>query len=351
MMKKVRLLHASGMLIIAVLLIFALQSCDDSISRPDNPDQGEGGTDPQTTQNSTDEFELIGWYMNTPDSTIFRIVSIRPDSSIRYTSVYAYKITGSTNEVAIVLDSVRLILGEDHYSVDSLIVEERRKLDDWNKDTEFFISPPEKLTKIAVVLVLDVSESLGNKFDDIKDMAKDFISSVFENSRFAMVGVVAFATDISVREISDDPAIVNAFIDSTSSGRFTKLYDAMLVGTEMLNAIPSWQVDELALVTFTDGINNYGVADSSMVKEALNNIKSYVVGFQGEENHINKKVLKYLADEGAFRVAYSMTDLQVIFDTFSNAITEIYQIYYQRNDQIVTWEDSLFIRFRFDVTD
>lgn len=279
------------------------------------------------------------------------MVSVKPDSSIRYTSVDAYKIPNSTNEVAIKIDSVRLIYQEKNYSINTLIVEERRKSDDWVEDTEFLVSPPEKLTRVAVVLVLDVSESLGNKFNEIKDMAKDFTSNVFCNSLSARVGVVAFATNISVREISTDSAIVNTFIDSTGSGRFTALYDAMLVGIDMLKAIPPGQVDEWALVTFTDGINNYGTADSSMVKEAFGNIKSYVMGFQGEGNHIDEEVLEYLADEGAFRIAYSLEDLQMIFNTFANAITEIYRIYYLRNDQIVTREDSLFIRFRFGVVD
>lgn len=283
-MKKVRLLHASWILVITIFLMFALQSCDDSIPPSNIVDPGGGGSNTQTTQNSNDEFKLKGWYINTPDTTIFEVICITPDSSIQYDSVYAYKIPNSTNEVAIKLDSVRLIYQGKPYSINSLTVEERRKSGDWVEDTEFLVSPPEKLTRVAVVLVLDVSESLGNKFDDIKDMAKDFTSSVFRNSFSARVGVVAFATNISVREITADSAIVNTFIDSTSSGRFTALYDAMLVGIDMLEAISSGEVDEWALVTFTDGINNYGTADSSMVKEALDNIKSYVVGFQGEGN-------------------------------------------------------------------
>lgn len=344
-MKRFRLLHASWMLVITILLMFALHSCDDSISRPSIVDP-----EPQNTQNPNSEFALIGRYLCTPDTVAIIVPPPLPDDPIQYVSINAYRVPGSTNEVAIAIDSLRLIRGENHYSIKYQIVEECRKPGDWYVDTEFLPSPPERLTRVAVVLVLDVSESLGNEFDDIKNMAKEFISRVFQHSRFAVVGVVAFATDISVSEISDDPAIVNAFIDSTSSGRFTALYDAMLVGIkmfDMLDSLYAEPIDEWALVTFTDGINNYGNATATMVKDSLGNIKSYVVGFKGEGNNINADVLRYLADEGAFRIAYSLGDLKKVFTTFANAITEIYRIYYLRNDQIITEDDSCFIKFRF----
>jgi len=346
MMKRFRLLHTSWMLVITILLMFVLQSCDDSIPPPSIVDP-----EPQNTQNPNSEFALIGRYLCTPNTVAFIVPPPLPDDPIQYVNINAYRVPGSTNEVAIAIDSLRLIRGEDHYSIKYQIVEERRKPGDWYVDTEFLPSPPERLTRVAVVLVLDVSESLGNEFDDIKNMAKEFISRVFQHSRFAVVGVVAFATDISVCEISDDPAIVNTFIDSTSSGRFTALYDAMLVGIGMLDSLSSGEVDEWALVTFTDGINNYGNATATMVKDSLGNIKSYVVGLKGEGNNINTDVLRYLADEGAFRIAYSLEDLKKVFTTFANAITEIYRIYYLRNDQTITEDDSCFIRFRFGITD
>jgi len=273
------------------LLIFALQSCDD-------PPSNVLDSEPPVTQNSQNEFTLSGSYICTQDTVVFEPFPLPPDNPIQYDTIYAYRIPGSTNEVAIIIDSLRIVDGEDHYSIKYLIVEERRNSGLWYVDTEFLPLPPERLTRVAVVLVLDVSESLGNKFGDIKSMAKEFISRIFRHSRFAIVGVVAFATNISVCEISDDPAIVNTFIDSTSSGRFTALYDAMLVGIDMLDSVSSEEFDERALVTFTDGINNYGTADTSQVKEALGNIKSYVVGFKGEGNIIDAGVLRDLADEG-----------------------------------------------------
>jgi hypothetical protein len=282
---------------------------------------------------------------------IFTDIIILPDNSIEYGSISADTVPGPSNEIDIILKGVRIKHGDDYSRIDNVIVEEWKKQVGWHIDPEFIVFPPEKLHTIAVVLVLDVSESLGNEFGPIKKMAKDFTKRVFENSRSTLMGVVAFATNTSELEICADTTRINSFINSIVPGHFTALYDAMLIGIEMLKSLNK-DVDELAIVTFTDGMNNYGTADPELVKNALQDsccqIKSYVVGLNRNGN-INKEVLEYLASEGGFRIVNTEEKLIEVFNMFSNAITEIYRINYRRNNQTITEDDSLYIRFIFDL--
>jgi hypothetical protein len=264
---------------------------------------------------------------------IFTDIIILPDNSIEYGSISADTVPGPSNEIDIILKGVRIKHGDDYSRIDNVIVEEWKKQVGWHIDPEFIVFPPEKLHTIAVVLVLDVSESLGNEFGPIKKMAKDFTKRVFENSRSTLMGVVAFATNTSELEICADTTRINSFINSIVPGHFTALYDAMLIGIEMLKSLNK-DVDELAIVTFTDGMNNYGTA--------------YVVGLNRNGN-INKEVLEYLASEGGFRIVNTEEKLIEVFNMFSNAITEIYRINYRRNNQTITEDDSLYIRFIFDL--
>jgi Mg-chelatase subunit ChlD len=343
MMEKVNWRHISGIFIFTTLLIFAFQACDDAVTRPTTDDPPSNYTP-----------MLIGNYINDKSEFSFEVTSIDPEGSVEYADAYADSVNGSSNEINIILERIKLRDKTQYCSIGSLKVEERRKNGKWYKDEEFNVSPPQRLTKIAVVLVLDVSESLGNKFGAIKEMAQNFTSEVFKKSAHARIGIVSFATDISVLNCCEDSAIVKSFINNTTQGHYTALYDAMLTGIEMLDTISAKDAEERALVTFTDGRNNYGITDPDSVKKVLEEsnfkINSYVLGLEGKgSTNIDENTLNKLAHNGVFRKANTLEDLEKIFNTFSKAITEIYQITYCRNDQEILQDDSLQIRFSFSV--
>jgi hypothetical protein len=61
-MKKIKLLHASGTLVFTVLLIFVLLSCDDTIQRSNIVDPVSGGN-MQNNSNNSHEDTLSGRYI------------------------------------------------------------------------------------------------------------------------------------------------------------------------------------------------------------------------------------------------------------------------------------------------
>ena len=114
------------------------------------------------------------------------------------------------------------------------------------QDVAFFatVSAP-----FHVVLLLDTSASTGEKLSLMQRAAGAFVEQLQNADR---VKVISFDND--VRELSDftnDRAALKRAINTTVSGRGTKLYDAFEVALSSIRRIPGRK----AIVLFSDGVD------------------------------------------------------------------------------------------------
>jgi len=307
------------------LAALAFSACKDS----------GGITTPDLPRRATRNFTIWGDYTNATRSD--PAFQFNTDSSdVNNVSFASIETSVDQGLVTITIRNLSLADSVGNYVIDSnsaIKVEEKREGRVWINDAEFshsFIG----LTKIAVVLVLDVSSSLGSDFSSLKQFAKEFVRIVNQNISTARIGLVVFSEQGTTQPLSADIAATEQFIDDLTLGdNSTALYDAMMLGIGLLDSV---EVDGKALVTFTDGADNFSSVSSADVISRLSTsgIKSFTIGFNGQGN-LDSAVLKLLAVSGISKSAQSLPVLQSVFQRFSREISNVYDVTYTRNDQMI----------------
>ncbi len=221
--------------------------------------------------------------------------------------------------------------------------------DSYRGDSEFR-SDFSELTRLAVVLVLDISLSLADQLPALKELAAQFVQEIKLNDPDAQIAVVAFGDDIVQLPFTTDENAVIAYIDGLGEGGFTRLRDAMSQGLDLL-LDPSLQVNGRSLVTFTDGNDNASTVELQALAQRLQQarIRSYVVALEGS-TEIFRDQLEPLTANGALEVTRNVSGddgLGEIFARFSRAVSNVYRLRYQRNNTIV--ETPLSIRLQVAV--
>lgn len=255
------------------------------------------------------------------------------------------------HRVDIIFNDLRIFdwLGEKKLNYEIVDITFEEKVDaKWVTFTEFNNSRIRKLNHLGIVLAVDASNSLGNDFNEVKRDAKEFVNLVWQNTvDSARVGVVGFSTaikslKIDMRNLAGDSIKrkIDEFIDTElQPGEYTALYDGMLAGIDML-ADPLLKVDAKALVTFTDGRDNYSSrtqsADTVAAYLQRHQIPNFTIGYKGK-GELDQALLQRLAQasSGVFRLAEDKTKLQAIFHEIAVSVTDVYTVTYSRNDQII----------------
>lgn len=231
----------------------------------------------------------------------------------------------------------------------SRIISQKFEENQWQIDSENFLDyKPSK--SLEIVLVLDVSSSLENNLDDVKNSARQVLGQIFSNNSNAKVAVIKFSRGNVASELSSNEFQLSQFIAQTSSytdnqlggGTYnlenqneTALYEAMLKGIEILN---NSNARGQGLITFTDGANNFQFdannGNRQVVINALNqsDIRSYTVGFVGNADEVNDQALSDLAIRGRFSKPTSISELDQVFTSFSNSVGAVYDLIYDTNN-------------------
>lgn len=277
------------------------------------------------------DFYFYGEYTNVSGTNPeFNVISELTDSEVHFDEQPEFLV--NIPDITMTLNNLSLYEDDDNYYIDDVEVEEKVG-NEWSWYPEFEVEFG-NLTKLGVVLVLDVSNSLGADFDDVLAYAVEFVEVIIENSPEAQIGVVSFSDHLESiapgAEISD----IEYFISNQQMGVYTELYDAIGMGIELLNDL---DVDGKALVTFTDGRDNYSVLTPEELVAELNAsvIRSYTMGLEGNGG-INKGVLEDLAVNGQYRLTSSKSDLRKIFQFFAESVSNVYQVSYRRSSQVIT---------------
>ena len=278
---------------------------------------------------------IEGEYTNSTGSN--PIFVIDPDSLPEEINLVSSNIATSlnsySNSVEIALNNINIMSDKTNYEIDSVVVEEYRN-GEWRTDSEFS-SGISFLTELAIVLVLDRSSSLGTEFNNVKGFAKNFIDVVKRDSSNSRIGIVDFATNIGSYSLTTNQDALKGYIDSMSMETNTKYYDAIAQGVDMLETVLS-DVEGAAIVSFTDGLDNYSDTTVQALVEKLESsqIKSFTIGLEGKDD-LDETILESLAVDGQFAIANEISELGQIFGSFSKAVSNVYKITYTRNDQII----------------
>lgn len=131
------------------------------------------------------------------------------------------------------VNNVNIFADGTNYIIRDVVVEEFIN-GEWERDVEFTTSF-DLLTQIAIALVLDRSNSLGDDFNDVLGFARDFVRIVKENSEDALIAVADFSTDVGSIPLTPSRDAVESYINGLSAGQFTALYSAMMLGLDLVN--------------------------------------------------------------------------------------------------------------------
>jgi Mg-chelatase subunit ChlD len=199
-------------------------------------------------------------------------------------------------------------------------------------------------------MVLDASASLGDEFSTIKNYAKNFADNIFNAIPGAKIGIVDFSDAQHVLMPTSDRNDILEHIDNMQQGNFTMLYEAMNTGIDILQAS---EADARAILTFTDGTDN--ISNPTYTPAFLHNkltnstngnqINSFTIGLEGNGG-VDRVILEDLAANGGVaEFPKNVAQLQGVFQKFSQSISNVYNLTYIRNQQVVNVGKPLKLKF------
>ncbi len=250
-------------------------------------------------------------------------------------------ITEGASFTKVIIDNFRIVDdNSNNYNIESITAYEYRKdIGDWKKDVEFTMDFNQS-EDISVMLVLDRSESLGADFETIKQYANDFVDKVFADRQVVKMGVVDFADNVSSYPLTSDKEALKAYIKGLKQGKFTTLYNAVDEGIDRLQMSNS---QSKVLFIFTDGTDNnsspnvnpdYLVQKIKGDKNAYK-ITSFAIGLSGNGG-VDEPVLRKLSSNGGTAsFPKNVKELKDVFEKFSKVISNVYNLTYLRNQQVI----------------
>jgi len=275
-----------------------------------------------------------------------------PEIRIDFNQTFA-GVAEPPNLTKVIIDNVRIIDNDFvNFQIDEITAFEwRDDINGWKEDVEF-IMEYDPIGNLNVVLVLDASASLASDFTKIQDFASSFVTKIFTETPNAKIGIVDFSDVINTYDLSNNETSLHLYISGIQQGPFTTLYEAMNTGIDLLN---DNQSDGKAIMTFTDGTDNN--SDPQYTPEFLYDkltngtgnvlINSFTIGLEGNGG-VDKPVLENLAANGGVaQFPNSITELEHIFEKFSESISNVYNLTYIRNQQLIPEADPARLRFVF----
>lgn len=256
-----------------------------------------------------------------------------------------------TSFTKVIIDNFRIIdANANNYTIDQIkAFEFRQDANQFREDVEFTMSFSQS-DDIAVVLVLDRSESLGNDFENVQNYASEFVDRVFTERPNAEMGIVDFADDIRSFPLSKDRNALKSYIRGIRKGKFTTLYEAVDRGIDMLFQS---RAQSRVLIIFTDGADNN--SGPTFTPEFLLNkmrsdrnqykITSFAIGLEGKGD-ISRTVLQNLSSNGGIaEFPANATQLRSVFNKLSSVISNVYNLTYLRNRQVIPRNAPRKLRF------
>jgi Ca-activated chloride channel homolog len=282
----------------------------------------------------------------------FDALKTSKEIKIDFTKTFGGETEGTTF-TKVVIDNFRIIdAASNNYNIEAINAYEfKNETKEWQKDVEFTMSFNQS-EDISVVLVLDRSESLGTDFALVKQYAVDFIDKVFAERKVVKMGIVDFSDTVNEYPITTDKEALKKYVNGLKQGKFTALYNAVDRGIDMLQDSKS---QSRVLFTFTDGRDN--MAPPAINPDYLLNkikseknaykITSFFIGLRGKaESGVDDAILTKLASNGgSASFPNNVKELKTVFEKFSKVISNVYNLTYLRNQQMISKSEPRKLKF------
>ncbi len=317
---------------------------------------GKGNLDPKEL--SSRDFELYINFWNpqgTNPQISFDATNSSPEVKIDFTKTFE-GIAVPPKYTNVIIDNVRIIDDKGvNYKIDGITAYEwREDINDWKVDVEFTMTNTQ-VHDLMIMMVLDASASLGTDINKIKQYASNFITKVLTEIPDARIGVIDFSDEIHSFPPTNNKVALQNYIASIQQGPFTSLYEAMNMGIDILD---NAQAEGKALLVFTDGTDNNSDPEYTpdFLLNKLNNpatdvhINSFTIGLNGNGG-VDKPVLEKLAtNNGVAAFPNNIDELGKVFEKFGSSISNVYNLTYVRNQQIIPDSNKARLRFVLKAT-
>lgn len=336
-------IHSLFMLALLSVAVFYSSCSKDPKTVPDaNPNEIP---DPSCIGVDKDDaivlrFEYTNYQGQEPTA---KIVPTRTDERVQYDEL-SFTPTVEGNKMVIRIPNIRLSDNDFNYTAQCVVIEEldetRPANDRWFEQTEFKNQEEFSQTKLATQLCIDVSSSLGEDRDQVKQYAVDFASQVLNNNNGeSYVGLTLFADTVITypftNQLSDIITAINGFpYPELNAQTFTRLSDGIIAGLDAIEQA-DLDVDDRVLVAFTDGNDNGSNNPSANQARIMDStVPRYMIGLKGKGLEYNTNYLKGLASsENYFVEAEDAVELQQRFNDINELIANIYTVIYNRSTQ------------------
>lgn len=255
----------------------------------------------------------------------------------------------SGNTVQILLHDVRVQTALNNFEIkDGGIKIREKEGNKWKEQSEFDLAASSRKTDAVAVIVIDMSESIGDKIEEVKSYAKTLAADILNSTTNSHVGVVLFSENVQSMQFAglSELDAIEDFIDSyTTYSNRTTLYGAVNAGLTMLEN--TGLVGAKSLIAFTDGgDNNTDHPETALSNITTSEVIRFAIGVKG--NDFDQRVLENIASKNAnCAVASNYDDLQKVFKEIAQQVTSVYQITYVRSNQIL--DNPIQIEFEFSV--
>lgn len=252
---------------------------------------------------------------------------------------------------------------KDVYKIDAILTERKNSEDCWIVDNENILSYNFSKS-LDIILVLDVSSSLGQNISTIKDNAVDMVTSILTENPDARIAVLKFSRGSVNTSFSSTISQLTQFIlqdatfNSPDIGNYvlegrneTGLYEAINSAIQLL---ATSSARGKGILTFTDGVSNFSFdpqfSNPNSIINSLTNsdISSYTIGYEGNQNSVEQSILEQIAVNGDFSFPRNLDDLNNIFEVFSNSVAAVYDLVYNTNN--AKFDETIEYRFLFETT-
>ena len=284
----------------------------------------------------------------------FAVDNERTSNYVSFGKSSVFPVTTSDGDrIRVQVPNISIQKDEKSYSIKQITVEEYEN-GQWDPEFEFQTSKAFQQKNMAIVLVLDMSSSLGNDIFAVKSNAIDFATRFFnETDQKGYVGLVLFSGDTASYPFTNNLTVITNQINNYSNYQnATTLFGSISKGLEMLENT-SLAVDGKALIAFTDGGDN-NTNNPTQVKQSILNssIQKYTIGLKGNGVDYDEGTMIQLASTPAnYADADNIGELQAAFNDILDQITNIALVNYDRTTQTFNQntDPPIQVRFKFSI--
>jgi Ca-activated chloride channel homolog len=203
---------------------------------------------------------------------------------------------------------------------------------------------------VNLVLLLDLSGSLGSKLDDLKKAAKGFITSLERGDR---VAVATFTTGVNLAAdfTSDHGSTIRRVSNIDQASGDTAFYDALWTSLDLLSRVKQARK---AVVILTDGVDSSFIPNEQGSRRSFNELLEraaeddatiYPIYFDTEREVVGghythevfqaaRRQLEALADQtgGTYFRASRTADLEEVYSRVASELHTLYSLAYPPQD-------------------